>query len=124
MAKFEIKQLDVNVSHADQLADESEGPVTLINIFQVDADKDDAFVEMWGGIIREFKFAPGFISAQFYRGTAGSTTFMNQAVWETPLTARPSTTRSSWASHRDYPEGTVATPHLFRKAAIANVCVA
>ena len=30
---LKIEQLDANVSHDDQIADASEGPVTLVNIF-------------------------------------------------------------------------------------------
>jgi len=80
---------------------------------------------MWGGVIRQFKAVPRFISSQFLRGTTGSCTFINLAVWESIA--------DYWGAFMNpdfqkcigqYPDITVAMPHLFRKVAIANVCIA
>lgn len=121
---FKIEQLDANVSHDEQIADQSEGPVTLVNIFHVPQGDVDAFVDMWGDVIREFKSSPGYISAQFHRGTAGSTTFLNYSVWESVAAYRAAFNNPKFRERvKNYPDGTVATPHLFRKEAIANVCV-
>lgn len=121
---LKIEQLDANVSHDDQIADASEGPVTLVNIFHVSPGDADAFVEMWGDVVREFKSSPGYISAQFHRGTAGSTTFLNYSVWESVGAYRGAFNNPTFRARiKDYPDSTVATPHLFRKEAIADVCV-
>lgn len=108
----------------DQLKEESQEPVILVNVFHVAPDQADEFVAAWSDIIREFKSLPGFISAQFHRGTAGSGTFMNYAVWESVAHYRAAFTNPDFQGQiLGYPDGTVATPHLFRKEAISNVCV-
>lgn len=96
-----------------------------MNIFHVAPDQADDFVSAWGDIIRKFKSVPGFISAQFHRGTAGSGTFVNYAVWESVVHYRAAFANPDFQDLiAGYPDGTVATPHLFRREAIQNVCVA
>lgn len=61
---------------------------------------------------------------QFYLGTACSTTFMNVAVWESVAAYRDAFRDPAFLNLiKGYPSKTVATPQLFRKEAIANVCV-
>lgn len=122
---FKIEQLDANITHEQQIADRSDGPVTLINISHVPEADVESFVAMWGDILRQFKSSPGFISAQFHRGTTGSTTFMNQAVWENIASYRDAFSNPDFLARiKNYPDGTVATPHLFWNEAVANICVA
>jgi heme-degrading monooxygenase HmoA len=42
----------------------------------------ERFLEVWADAAAYMKQQPGFISTQLRRGTAGSTTFINVAVWE------------------------------------------
>lgn len=121
---FSLKEIDEYVTHDQQVEEQSEGPVVLVNIFHVKPEEGDELIATWGNIIRQFKSSPGFISAQFHRGTAGSGTFLNYAVWESVAHYRAAYTDPAFRSRLPgYPDGAVATPHLFEKVAIPNVCV-
>jgi heme-degrading monooxygenase HmoA len=67
----------------------------------------------------------GFISTQLHRGTAGTTTFVNVAVWESAR-ALGEAFRSPEFRRRSaqYPDGAVAAPHVFQKVAVPGICVA
>lgn len=120
-----VGELDQFVAHQDQLNDDNQGPVVLVNIFHVTPEQGDNLLTVWGDILRTSKSQPGFISAQFHRGVAGSGTFLNYAVWESIAYYRAAYENPAFRQQLPaYPDGTVATPHLFRKVAIDNVCVA
>ncbi len=71
------------------------------------------------------KRQPGFISAQMHRGIAGSTTFVNIAVWESAQALRAAFFSPEFqAQMARYPDSTVARPHLFQKVAVPGICVA
>lgn len=71
------------------------------------------------------KQQPGFISTQLHRGTAGSTTFINVAEWES-ASALSVAFRSPEFQKRiaEYPDRAVAVPHVFQKVAVPGICVA
>ena len=120
-----IAPLDAHVDHEAQLADDTPGPVVLVNIFHVDPEHGDDLVAVWGDLLRRFHSRPGFISAQFHRGTAGSGTFLNYAIWESTAAYRDAFDDPAFRGLlADYPAETVATPHLFTKQAVAGVCTA
>lgn len=120
-----IEPLDVHVDHEAQLADDTPGPVVLVNIFHVDPEHGDDLLAAWGDVLRRFRTRPGFLSAQFHRGTAGSGTFLNYAVWEDVASYRAAFEDPAFRGLlTTYPPGTVATPHLFAKQAVAGVCTA
>ncbi|AUD00996.1 antibiotic biosynthesis monooxygenase family protein [Spirosoma pollinicola] len=120
-----VQELDQFVAHQDQLKDDNQGPVVLVNIFHVAPEKGDDLLAVWANILQTFKSQSGFISAQFHRGTAGSGTFLNYAVWESTAAYRAAYENPAFRERLPaYPEWTTATPHLFRKVAIENVCVA
>ena len=97
----------------------------LVNIFHVDPEHGDDLVEVWGDLLRRFKSQPGFVSAQFHRGTAGSGTFLNYAIWESTAAYRDAYADPRFRQLlKDYPPETVATPHLFTKLAVPGVCTA
>ena len=122
---LEVRPLDEFVTHEDQIEEGGREPVVLVNIFHVQADEADEFVSVWGGIIRGFKSEPGFISVQLHRGTAGSGTFLVYSVWESVERYRAVMRNPDFQGELPaYPDGTVATPHLFHKVAVENVCVA
>ena len=63
------------------------------------------------------------VEAEFHRGTAGSGTFLNDAVWEDVAAYRDSFADPAFQGLlATYPPETVATPHLFTKQAVAVVC--
>jgi len=58
-------------------------------------------------------------------GIAGSGVFLNVAVWESVAHFRRAFTAPEFRAKLDrYPAGAVASPHLFRKVAVPNICVA
>ena len=66
------------------------------------------------------------LGVQLYRGIAGSSTFLNHAVWESTAAYRASRLDPEVrAAARDlYPTSLVASPHLFRPEAVPGICVA
>ena len=123
MIKFQ--DMDELVSIQKQLAENGGEPVVLVNIFHVAADEADKLVAAWTDDARYFKAQDGFISAQLHRGIAGSATFMNYAVWQSVAAFRAAFTNPEFqAKLKNYPDSATGSPHLFRKMAVAGLCVA
>ena len=116
--------MDDRVTYMQQLGHE-DGPIVLINQFNVAPEDAEAFLEVWADDAAYMKQQPGFISTQLHRGTAGSSTFMNVAVWESS-SALAQAFRSPDFQQRAarYPESAVAAPHVFQRTAVAGICVA
>lgn len=122
MAKFE--ELDANVTLAEQMQTQ-EGPIVLLNIFTVDPEDEDALVKAWAHDAEFMKSQPGFISTQLHQGLAGSSTILNYAIWQDVESFRNAFSNPEFQSRvADYPQSAVARPHLFKKLAVPNQCVA
>lgn len=107
-----------------QLAVEA-GPVMLVNTFTVAAEDVDQMLAAWEADANWMKKQQGFISTQLHRALGPSPMFLNYAVWEsTAHFMRAFTHLEFQASLAAYPDSAVASPHLFQKAAVPNVCVA
>ena len=116
-------ELDQRVSLRDQLSQES-GPVILVNLFHVAPEDVDGLLAAWAADAAYLKHKPGFISTQLHRGTAGSTTFLNTAVWESVEAFRDAFGDPRFQeTFTRYPDSTVASPHLFQKVAVPGICV-
>ena len=119
-----LAQMDPRVTFAEQLQQET-GPVVLINTFTVAPEDAARLLEVWAEDAAYMKRQPGFISTQLHRGTAGSTTFVNVAVWESAAALRAAFFSPEFQAHvADYPDSTVTQPHLFEKVAVPGICVA
>ena len=71
------------------------------------------------------KRQPGFISTQLHRGTAGSGTFLNYAVWQSVAHYREAFANPEFKAQLGaYPDSATARPHLFRKIEVPGICVA
>ena len=122
MSKF--AELDQIATLADQM-EADEGPIVLINLFTVDPSEEAALVQAWAHDADFMKAQPGYISTQLHQGIAGSSTFLNYAVWQDVHSFRAAFTNPEFQRRiAAYPESAVARPHLFRKLAVANHCVA
>ena len=122
MPRFE--NLDALVSLADQMEVE-EGPVVLINLFTVDASDEAALLKAWAHDADFMKSQPGYISTQLHKAIAGSSTYLNYAVWQEVASFRSAFTNPEFQRRiDDYPASAVAKPHLFKKLAVENHCVA
>ena len=120
---MELREMDEHTTYREQLQ-EDDGPVVLINQFNVPPEDADRFLEVWADDAAFMKQQPGFISTQLHRGTAGSGTFMNVAVWESAKALGEAFRSPEFqARAARYPDGAVAAPHVFKKVAVAGICV-
>ena len=118
-------EMDSVVSLAEQLRAEGGGPVVLINKFSVAEAEAEHLLEAWRQDAARFKAQPGFISTQLHRGIAGSSVFLNYAVWESVDDFRRAfEQRAIREALGQYPASAVASPHLFRKLDVPGFCVA
>ena len=121
---MKLREMDEQVTYIQQLQEDG-GPVVLMNQFNVAPEDAERFLEVWADDAAFMKRQPGFISTQLHRGTAGSATFMNVAVWESAR-ALGEAFRSPEFQQRAarYPDDAVAAPHVFEKIAVPGICVA
>ena len=119
-----IVELDAIVTLADQMNAE-ESPIVLLNLFTVDAADEEALLKAWSHDADFMKAQPGFISTQMHKGIAGSSTFVNYAVWQDVKRFREAFVHPEFQRRiAVYPPSAVARPHLFKKLAVENHCVA
>jgi len=120
---LQLKPLDDHVPIFQQLgADVS--PVVLVNIFTVSESDIPALMQAWADDANWMKQQPGYISTQLHRGIAGSTTFMNYAIWESTAHFRAAFGHPDFKKALGkYPVSAVASPHLFTRLTVPNLCV-
>jgi heme-degrading monooxygenase HmoA len=119
-----LREMDDHVTYLQQLQEDT-GPVVLINPFTVAPEDAARFIEAWTDDAAFMKQQPGFISTQLHQGTAGSTTFVNIAVWESARALGQAFSSPEFQARvARYPDSTVAAPHVFKKVAVPGICVA
>src|SRR3989442_1463778 len=117
-----LADLDESTPYLGQLK-EGAGPVTIINTFIAPEGKADEVLAAWEEDAAYMKDKPGFISAQLFRGIGGSRVFTNVAVWESTGHLLAAFGTPEFARHMEqYPDGTIAYPHLYQKAAVEGIC--
>jgi heme-degrading monooxygenase HmoA len=117
-----LRPLDERVPIQQQLG-AAASPAVLINVFTVAPDDVDALLAAWAHDANWMKKQPGYISTQLHRGIGGSCTFLNYAVWESVEHFRAAFTNPEFrAALAAYPSSVVASPHLFEKVAVPNLC--
>ncbi len=118
-----LVEMDESVTFAEQM-EEGGGPVILINKFNVDPAEIDQLLHCWAEDAAIMKRQPGFISTQLHRGIGGSCVFINFAIWESVDAYKKAFLQPEFQeSIQKYPPSAVASPHLFRKVAVAGICV-
>jgi heme-degrading monooxygenase HmoA len=119
---MQLREMDEQVTYMQQLQQEA-GPIVLVNVFNVAPEDTERLVEAWADDAAFMKAQPGFISTQLHRGTAGSSTFVNVAEWES-ASALGNAFRSAEFQSRvaRYPDSVVASPHVFEKVAVPGIC--
>src|SRR5919199_1168604 len=122
---LKMVEMDENVTLAAQLEEPKDGhPIILINKFNVKPQGVDQLLRAWAADAAYLKQKPGFISTQLHRGIGGSCVFINYAVWESVEHFKQATADPEFRSTLGhYPDGTVGSPHLFRKVAVSGFCV-
>lgn len=117
-------ELDKHVTIHKQLQ-EGGGPVVLVNLFTVEPEEAEQLLAAWADDAAFMKRQQGFISTQLHRGIAGSGAFLNYAVWESVEHFRRAFEKPDFQTKLGhYPASAVASPHLFRKVAVEDICVA
>src|SRR5262249_61896896 len=115
---MKLREMDDQVTYAQQLHHD-DGPVVLVSKFTLAPGDTERFLQVWADDAAFMKQQPGFIATQLHRGTAGSTTFINVAVWESARTlGRAFSSPEFQARAARYPDSTVAAPHAFTTAAV------
>jgi heme-degrading monooxygenase HmoA len=95
-----------------------------VNLLRVDETEIPALLKAWEDDANWMKRQPGFISTQLHQGVAGSTVFMNYAVWESVIHFRAAFNRPKFKEAlKKYPSSAVASPHLFTRLTVPNLCV-
>ena len=117
------KPLDPAVPIFQQFQTE-QAPVILVNLFTVAAGDIRALLTAWAADADWMKQQPGYISTQLHRGIAGSTVFLNYAIWGSVAHCRSAFSHPDFKSALEhYPSSAVASPHLFERLAVPNLCV-
>jgi heme-degrading monooxygenase HmoA len=118
---MQLREMDERVTYVQQLQEDG-GPIVLVNVFKVAPEDAEQLLEVWADDAAFMKAQPGFISTQMHRGTAGSSTFVNVAEWESAR-ALGEAFRSPEFQRRAarYPDSAVASPHIFKKVAVAGI---
>lgn len=99
-------------------------PVVLVNIFRVAEGDIPALLDAWEADANWMKQQPGYISTQLHRGIAGSTVFMNYALWESVAHFSAAFNHPEFKNAlAHYPSSAVASPHLFTRLTVPNLCV-
>lgn len=121
MAKF--VEMDEHVTLSRQMEEEGISvPIILFNRFTINPEDVDGFLKAWTDDATLMKQQPGFTSTQLHRGIAGSTTFVNYAVWDSVAAYKNAVSKVDVRSRlSNYPASTVVSPHLFKKVAIPGI---
>jgi heme-degrading monooxygenase HmoA len=120
---LQLKPLDPTVPIFQQIETDV-SPVVLVNVFQVAQEDIPALLAAWEADANWMKQQPGYISTQLHQGIAGSTVFMNYAVWESVAHFRAAFTHPDFKQALEhYPASAVASPHLFTRLTVPNLCV-
>jgi heme-degrading monooxygenase HmoA len=120
---LQFRPLDQDVPIFQQLSAES-SPVILVNVFQVAKADIPALLKAWENDANWMKQQPGYISTQLHQAIGGSTLFLNYAVWESVAHFRAAFTHPDFKSSLEqYPSSALASPHLFKRITVSNLCV-
>ena len=121
---MQMRPLDPAFPIDRQLAVDA-APVVLVNLFTLDKADERTFLEAWKSDAVVMKRQSGFISTQLHRAVGESPTYLNYAVWESTAHYRAAFGHPEFrAKLSTYPSSVVASPHLFQKVAVPNICVA
>lgn len=120
---LQLKPLDPNVPIFQQISTDV-SPVVLVNVFNVAEIDVPALLKAWEADANWMKQQPGYISTQLHQGIAGSTVFLNYAVWESVAHFRAAFNHPEFKKALEhYPSTAVASPHLFSRLTVHNLCV-
>jgi quinol monooxygenase YgiN len=118
-----VIEMDEKVNFGTQLQQEA-GAVVLIITFTVNPDDEEKFVKTWASAAEISKKTSGVISAQLYRGIAGSRIFVSYHVFESTEAIRQQYKNPDFPSKlSEYPFSIVISSHVFKKVAVPGICL-
>lgn len=121
---MQFEAVDPKIPFEAQLQEQT-GTVVLVNTVVVPEGLMDQVLESWAVDAAYMKSAPGCISTQLHRGTAGSNILINVAVWEnTESLFKAFSNPDFQAKAAAYPDGVVVRPYLCERVAVEGICVA
>jgi heme-degrading monooxygenase HmoA len=121
---IKLVEMDEKVTFPAQMEEKVGGPVIVISKFNVNPEDVDQFLKEWASGAEIMKRQPGFISTQLHRGIAGSSVFVNYAVFEsTEHFKRASNNPEFQSKLTQYPASIIVSPHIFKKLAVPGICV-
>src|SRR5215207_6869752 len=119
-----LVEMDEKVTLSTQMDEDKNGPVIVINKFNLKPENIDSFLKAWTTDAEIMKRQPGFISTQLHRGIAGSSVFVNYAVFESTEHFKQASNNPEFQSKlTQYPANVVVSPHIFNKVAVPGICV-
>jgi heme-degrading monooxygenase HmoA len=120
---MKVVEMDERVAFSTQM-EEDVGAVIVISKFNVNSKDVNQFLKAWTSGAEIMKLQPGYISTQLHHGIAGSSVFINYAVFESAQYFKRASNNPDFQSKlSDYPASTVVSPHRFKKVAVPGICV-
>jgi len=91
----------------------------------VNPEDSDEFLKTWEANATYFKCQAGLISAQLHKGHWWQwVTFINYAIWESTAQLKNAVNNTDFQTRLSkYPASTIISPHVFKKIAVAGICV-
>jgi heme-degrading monooxygenase HmoA len=118
-----VIEMDEKVNFGTQLQQDV-GAVVLIITFTVNPEDEEKFVKTWTSAAEISKKTSGVISAQLYRGIAGSRIFVSYHVFESTEAIRQQYKNPDFPSKlSEYPVSIVTSSHVFKKVAVSGICL-
>jgi heme-degrading monooxygenase HmoA len=118
---MQLREMDEQVTYGEQLQSD-DGPIVLVNVFHVAPSDSERLLEVWADDAAFMQRQPGFVSTQLHRGTAGSSTFVNVAEWESAAALGRAFASPEFQERLSrYPDSVVASPHVFRRVAVPGI---
>ncbi|WP_063005813.1 antibiotic biosynthesis monooxygenase family protein [Nocardia salmonicida] len=117
-----IIEMDTHTTFMKQLAGSGSEPIVLANLFTMSPEDEASFLELWAEDAK-YMLSHGCVSGQLHKGTEGSTSYLNYAVWESvEALARAFRSEQFQSLLHRYPSSVSASPHVFTKFAVPGVC--
>jgi quinol monooxygenase YgiN len=119
---IKVIEMDEKVNFGTQLQQDV-GAVVLIITFTVNPEDEEKFVKTWTSAAEISKKTSGVISAQLYRGIAGSRIFVSYHVFESTEAIRQQYKNPDFPSKLSEYPAIVTSSHVFKKVAVSGICL-
>src|SRR6185312_13588879 len=116
-----VIEMDEKVNFGTQLQQDV-GAVVLIITFTVNPEDEEKFIKTWALSAEISKKTSRVISAQLYRGIAGSRVFVSYHVFESTEAIKEQYKNPDFPSKlSEYTSSIVTSSHVFKKVAVPGI---